>query len=227
MIYKQRYLGNHLILSLTCQAPCASSLKCNLIEEAGVCRSQCQQCGVAGPGATIAHAVTLRQFAAKAYTTILGDLTLSLSDASVSDAELVSAFQSVSKIQGSLIVRGSSNLVSLDVFRQLRYVGNITLVGNVNLVDARLPELQTRGSVVIEGNPRLCQAWLPGAPASSSPAACTNVAVTQHYTLTTPSAGNFAQSMVQDLRRLPAGATCPQVGSSVTLVTCLSLVVCS
>jgi hypothetical protein len=193
------------------QSACPASLQCNLFEEDGICRSQCSKCGVACVGMIIDNGPALRQFASQQCTTVLGDVRLELTNSLVSNQDLHTAFGSVEKIKGSLTVSHSSDMVTLGFFTSLHSTGGIVLEGNMNLVDSRLPALSYAGSIQVDGNPRLCSAWVPGAATGSIASDCANVSVVQHFTVTASSASHLVQQINSELSESPAATQCGQV----------------
>jgi hypothetical protein len=86
-----------------------------------------------------------------------GNLFISSLD-HVLEEDLHQAFGLVESIDGNIIIRDSTGLTTLYFLPNLKEVGNVTLVGNKNLVDARLPALERAGVVTISRNDRLCPA---------------------------------------------------------------------
>jgi hypothetical protein len=176
-----------------------------------MCRSQCSKCGVACAGMTIDSGPALRQFASQKCTTVLGDLRLELTNSLASEQDLYTAFASVEIIQGTLTISRSSDIVTLGFFKGLGVLNEINLEGNINLVDARLRVLSYVGSILLDGNPRLCSAWVPGATAGSTASDCVNVTITQHFNVTAPSVAQLVQQINSELAVSPAVHQCGQV----------------
>jgi hypothetical protein len=174
-----------------------------------MCRSQCSKCGVACVGMTIDSGPALRQFASQKCTNVLGDLRLELTNSLVSEQDLYTAFASVEKIQGTLTVSHSSDIVTLGFFKNLEVLNRINLEGNMNLVDARLPA--SIRSQRLDHNPRLCDTRIPWATASVIAGDCVNATVSQHFNVTAPSVAQLVQQINIELAESPAVHQCGQV----------------
>jgi hypothetical protein len=88
-----------------------------------------------------------------------GDLTLTdLAD--VTEDVLFQAFGKITKIHGTFQVIGTVSLVGLDFFANLSYAEAVIITGNLQLVDAKLPNLEPT-PVFIHNNQRLCRAAFP------------------------------------------------------------------
>jgi hypothetical protein len=166
---------------------------------------------VACVGMTIDSGPVLRQFASQQCTTVLGDVRLELTNSLVSNQDLHTAFASVEKIQGNLTVSHASDIVTLGFFKSLHSTGGVVLEGNTNLVDSRLPALSYVGSVQVDGNPRLCSAWVSAAATGSTASDCANVSVVQHFNVTTSAVAQLVQQINSELAESPAVGQCGQV----------------
>ena len=168
-----------------------------------MCQSECDTCGMACPGVTVSDISTLIQYQQKRCSIIMGDLTISISDNSFSYADLVSAFGTVTKIQGDLIISGTQYLVGLNFFQQLRQVNTISILSNMALVDARMPALLLFDAVKREYNPRLCESWLPGSTVSQlSNPDCVKVSVSHYFVYNPQASPGTLGYTIDDVGRL-------------------------
>jgi hypothetical protein len=100
----------------------------------------------------------LSSFVSRECTRMTGTLLICSLDR-VGEDELHKAFGTVESISGDLIIRNSAGIKTLGFLSSLKEAGNVTLIGNRNLVDARVPYLERAGIISISRNDRLCPAW--------------------------------------------------------------------
>ena len=153
-----------------------------MYEKAGMCKSQCSECGVACEAPRLTSIASVDRFARLKCDVVLGTLDLS-SLQSVPESVIHTAFAHVTKIQGDLIIRNLPDLVSLGFLSNLRQVNSIVIENCVNLVDARLPALVSRDSVTITHCPRLCDARKPTANTNTSTVWCAAAQLEQYFEL--------------------------------------------
>jgi hypothetical protein len=105
----------------------------------------------------VSHRRHLAYYMEHECTSLAGDLVIASLEHVTVD-ELNAAFSLIETIDGNLVIRDSAGIVTLDFLSSLRAVQNVTLVHNVNLVDARIMTLESVGLVDIARNERLCPA---------------------------------------------------------------------
>jgi hypothetical protein len=106
----------------------------------------------------ISHSSHLTSFIDRDCTKLTGNLIIGSPD-HVFEEDLHRAFGMVESIDGNIIIRDSAGLTTLYFLSSLKEVGNVTIVGNKNLVDARVPALERAGVISHSNNDRLCPAW--------------------------------------------------------------------
>jgi hypothetical protein len=119
----------------------------------------------------------------------LGDLYITSPEALVHD-DLQEAFGKVSVIRGDLIVAQNLDLTDLRFFQQLREVGEVKILYNPHLVDARLPSGPIFSSVKVTGNPRLCAGRYPNAAVNASQSECVLLEMYQYIEFETEGLSN-------------------------------------
>ena len=82
-------------------------------------------------------------------------------DESVDEDLLFDSLKTIQLMRGSLVIKDNPYLASLYFLRNVVSIGNLTLLNNPNLVDARLSSVVSIGSVNVLGSNRLCPARYP------------------------------------------------------------------
>ena len=137
------------------------SLPCPLHDVEGLCRSQCDGCGVVCEALPISDAGALKFYRANGCSIVQGDLSIVQLPMELSEADLHEHLSSITTVTGALRVHSCEHLTSLSFLSQLTHVGSVELVDNPSLVDARISSLMTiEGSVAVSGCPKLCEAYI-------------------------------------------------------------------
>eukprot|EP00050_Salpingoeca_kvevrii_P017053 m.61267 g.61267 ORF g.61267 m.61267 type:complete len:2175 (+) comp7330_c0_seq1:95-6619(+) len=178
------------------------SQPCGLFLRDALCESFCAECDVPCQAQPIQQLVDLEYYTQSNCKTIAGSLIIRELPASMNPHVLTQALRNVTQIIGKLIVRENRWLCSLDFLPSLESVDSIEVVGNTNLVDARLLSLRQTASVFVEGNPHLCPDFHPSlTPFKSYPENCGRVDVTLAFEIFGNSQvafnGSYAQAQLK------------------------------
>jgi len=102
---------------------------------------------------------SLELYKTKGCTIISGDLYIQNLPIEITRGVLLDHLGSIRYIKGDLHFKENAYIVSMVFFKSLLGVYGVQYYNNPELVDARMPQLQTlSGSVSVEGSPRLCPA---------------------------------------------------------------------
>ena len=86
----------------------------------------------------------------------------------MTDSLLSQCFQHVRQIDGPLTILNNNHILTLACFRSLVNTSALFVVGNADLVDARMPSLLNTTSIVVSNNLRLCALNYPLGPGGCS-----------------------------------------------------------
>ncbi len=109
----------------------------------------------------ISDEISLGVYKDKGCTIISGDLYIHNLPITVTRSMLKSYLYGLRKITGTLHVSDNEYLTALTFLSELESAGDIVLMNNGHLVDARLPSLVELRSVDVVGCDRLCPARYP------------------------------------------------------------------
>jgi hypothetical protein len=155
--------------------------KCRLFQFNNTCQSKCTSCGRSCQANLVSRNNAFHTLESLDCEVVIG--TVSLTSAVTSEEWLKRVFQSVTSIQGDLIISGVSGLTSLAFLKNLLHVENIVLQGNTALVDARLASTTSFSTVSVSGSQYLCPAWYPGADQALDSASCAQLRVSQYFSI--------------------------------------------
>ena len=127
-------------------------------------------------GGTIAHDADVAPYLTQACTVLTSGLFIA--GPVQSEARLYTAFQYVHTIVGSLHVCDTTGLVGLEMLKNLVTVDSVVIMNNMDLFDARLPNLQPSTRVFVQNNTQLCDSGLP-----FETAGCGNMTLNFHFEL--------------------------------------------
>lgn len=132
---------------------------CPLFDVNGLCDSSCTTCGTLCAAFPITDLQSLALYKTKGCTIVSGDLYIQNLPIEITRGVLSANLGSIQFIKGDLHFKENAFIVSMVFFKSLISVYGVYYYNNPELVDARMPLLQTlSGSVSVEGSPRLCPA---------------------------------------------------------------------
>ena len=132
---------------------------CSLFDVGGLCDSSCTACGTLCAAFPITDMQSLSLYKTKGCTIISGDLYIQNLPIEITRGVLAANLESIRFIKGDLHFKENAFIVSMVFFKSLLGVYGVYYYNNPDLVDARMPLLQTlSGGVSVEGSPRLCPA---------------------------------------------------------------------
>jgi hypothetical protein len=107
---------------------------------------------------------------------VVGDLHISDLPAQLSRLTLSGYLNSLLEIRGSLLIKDLQYAGLVSYFNNLRAVWNIGIFNAPNVLDARIPTLQSiNGEVTVEGCDRLCPARYPRVGIAPDDSECPSV----------------------------------------------------
>ena len=132
---------------------------CSLFDVGGLCGSSCTTCGKLCAAFPITDMQSLELYKTKGCTIISGDLYIQNLPIEITRGVLSDHLGSIRYIKGDLHFKENAYIVSMVFFKSLLGVYGVYYLNNPELVDARMPQLQTLSrSASVEGSPRLCPA---------------------------------------------------------------------
>ena len=139
---------------------CGTAYMCPLFDADEYCVSACSTCGTLCGSFPISDMTSLELYKTQGCSVISGDLYIINLPATITDSVLLENLQGITAINGALHLQGNLFVTSLQFFRNLAVLqGGYYYSNNPQLVDARMPGLQTLGAeAVVEGCDRLCPA---------------------------------------------------------------------
>ena len=160
-------------MSFSIQCP---SMSCTLFAVETMCVSSCSTCGTLCDAFPISDLSSLELYKTQGCTVVSGDLYIMGLPSSISKGTLLANLQAITAINGVLHFQDNLFLTSLLFFKNLVSLEGGYYNNNPQLVDARLPSLQTlSGDVEVYGSPRLCPARQTKVGYGGDDSGCTNL----------------------------------------------------
>lgn len=126
---------------------------------------------------------TLQSYGDQACDVIIGTVVITNLPVEVTEDILFDHLGSVKQIHGEVHVSNNQFLTSLSFMASVQSVHALHVSNNPNMVDARLPSLQTIESsiVIVSQCANLCAARYPGLAESRNDSGCANLQIGTYY----------------------------------------------